>query len=814
VADTRAVTVRGFILQPTYRYRRGRPVVHLFGVLEDGGGFLVRDGSLIPHFYIEEPDAPRALELGASRQQPTDKVTLGHGRPVVRVDLDKPSDTPDLRDRLQEHGIRCWEADVRFAMRFLIDHGIRGVTEIRGVPKTWDEAPGVRLTVFDDPELAPVDPEDDWTPELRVLSLDIETDPRARRLLSVALHGCGASEVLLLTSKGQEAPEGSIPFPTERQLLNGFADRVRELDPDVLTGWNVVDFDLTVFARRAEELEVSFGLGRVPGKLKVRRSRFRGGRSSASVPGRLVLDGIELMRGSFVSMDDWSLDAVSREVLGEGKTFGGGGEGNRGGDGAGQRDKVAEIQRTFREDRTAFVEYNLTDARLVTDLLDKLHLVELAVERSRLTGLPPDRTSGSIAAFDFLYLSELGRRGVVAPTVGSGPEIDQPTHGGYVLEPTPGLYENVLVFDFQSLYPSLIRTFQIDPLGHLPDWGDDDGPANEWGDGTPIMAPNGAAFRRERGILTQMLDELFPRRAEAKRRGDDIAAYAIKILMNSFYGVLATPACRFHDPRIANAITSFGRELLLWCRGKIEKEYDRKVLYGDTDSLFVESGAADPTSARALGDELLQSLNHDLTEHIRSTWQAESRLVLEFDRLYLKLLLPEVRGGGHGARKRYAGLIEREGPEGTHQETVFTGLEVVRRDWTNLARRVQRELYERLFTDRPVDEYLRREVRELRAGNLDRLLVYRKGLRKELAAYTSTTPPHVAAARKMSDPPGRVVEYVWTRNGPEPATERRSDFDYEHYVEKQIQPVAEPVLGQLGLEFAKVIGDDRQMDLF
>jgi len=804
VADD-PVTVRGFILQPTYRYRRGRPVVHLFGVLEDGGGFLVRDGSLIPHFYVEETDASRASKLGASRQRPTDKLTLGEGRPVVRVELAKPSETPPLRDRLQEHGIRCWEADVRFAMRFLIDRGLRGAIEIRGVPETWDEAPGVRLTVFDDPELVPVDSDDDWTPELRVLSLDIETDARARRLLSIALHGCGASEVLLLTPEGRDAPEGSIPFATEKELLAGFRDRVRELDPDVLTGWNVVDFDLAVLAHRAEELEVSFSLGRVPGKLTVQRSRFRGGSSRASVPGRLVLDGIDLMRGSFVSMDEWSLDAVAREVLGEGKTFGGkDDEGDN-------RDKVAEIQRTFREDRAAFVEYNLTDARLVTDLLDKLQLVELAVERSRLTGLSPDRVSGSIAAFDFLYLSELGRRGIVAPSVGSGPDADQPTHGGYVLEPTPGLYENVLVFDFQSLYPSLIRTFQIDPLGHLPDWSEGD----EAEGGGPIVAPNGAAFRRERGILTRMLDELFPRRAEAKRRGDDVAAYAIKILMNSFYGVLATPACRFHDPRIANAITSFGRELLLWSRSRIEEQHGRRVLYGDTDSLFIESGAADPESARALGEELLASLNRDLDEHVRATWRVESRLVLEFDRLYLKLLLPEVRGGGgHGARKRYAGLIEREGPEGVHQETVFTGLEVVRRDWTELARRVQRELYERLFTDRPVDDYLRREVSELRAGNLDRLLVYRKGLRKDLTAYTSTTPPHVAAARKMSVPPGRVVEYVWTRNGPEPAAERRSDLDYEHYVEKQVQPVAEPVLGQLGLDFAKVIGDDRQMDLF
>lgn len=788
-------------------------MVHLFGVLEDGGGFLVRDGSQVPHFYVEEADAERALKLGATRQSPTDKSTLGEGRPVVRIDLAKPSDTPELRDRLQEHGIRCWEADVRFAIRFLIDRGLRGLLEIHGVPKSYEDAPGVRLTVFDDPELRPVEPGEVGAPtrevRLRVLSFDIETNPRRGTLLSVALHGCGAAEVLLLQPVelgDATGPEAAVAFPTEADLLRAFSDRVRELDPDVLTGWNVIDFDLAVLARRADELKVPLELGRVPGKLGVRRSRFRGGSSQASVPGRLVLDGIDLLRGSFVTLEDWSLDAVARETLGEGKTLGG----------DGGKDKLAEILRTFREDRAAFVEYNLTDARLVTGILDKLHLVELAVERSRLTGLPPDRVSGSIAAFDFLYLSELGRRGIVAPSVGSGPDVDEPTHGGYVLEPRPGLYENVLVFDFQSLYPSLIRTFQIDPLGHVPP---DEVATTEGPETSFLVAPNGAAFRRERGILTQMLDELFPRRAEAKGRGDDVAAYAIKILMNSFYGVLATPACRFYDPRVANAITSFGRELLLWCRERIQTAYGLEVLYGDTDSLFVASGEGDPQAARKVGGELLAKLNRDLSEHIDSTWRVESRMLLELDRLYLKLLLPEVRGGGgHGARKRYAGWIEHRSSDGeTRRETVFTGLEVVRRDWTDLARKVQRELYERLFEnqpERPVDAYLRQVVTDLREGRLDGLLVYRKGLRKELSEYTSTTPPHVAAARKMSGSPGRVISYVWTRSGPEPADERGSDFDYEHYVEKQVQPVAEPVLAELGLDFAKVIGDDRQMELF
>jgi DNA polymerase-2 len=138
----------------------------------------------------------------------------------------------------------------------------------------------------------------------------------------------------------------------------------------------------------------------------------------------------------------------------------------------------------------------------------------------------------------------------------------------------------------------------------------------------------------------------------------------------------------------------------------------------------------------------------------------------------------------------------------------------VRSDWTELARRVQRELYERLFFDRPVEDYLRTVVADVRRGALDELLVYRKALRKGLAAYEASTPPHVAAARKMKARPGRVVEYVMTADGAEPAAERRFPPDHEHYVQKQVRPVAEPVLSILGLEFDRVVGDERQGRLF
>ena len=798
-----ASPVRGFVLQPTYRLESGRPVVHLYGRLEDGRTFLVRDDRQVPYFFVDAADAARARRLGARPLAPTDHVTL-EGRPVVRVEVATPSDAPPLRNRLARAGIAAHEADVRFAMRYLIDRGIRGSLALTGASR---EVPGLGL-VFDNPEVAAAD----WIPALTVLSFDIETDPRAERLLSIGLHGSGASEVLLLTPPGTKCPAGAVPFATEKDLLEGLCRRVRALDPDVLTGWNVVEFDLGVLARLAARRGVALELGRGPGPVRLRADASPRATRQASVPGRVILDGIFLLRGAFVRMEDYSLDAVARQVLGEGKTVRGHG-------------RAEEILRLFEEDRPRLVEYNRTDARLAKEILDELRLVELAVERSRLTGMPLDRVSSSIAAFDFLYLSELRRRGVVAPSVRTVDAVE-PMGGGHVLEPLPGLYRNVLVLDFKSLYPSLIRTFQIDPLNLIR-------PGSAPRETDPIVAPNGAAFARGCSILTEMLDAIMPQRDAARRAGDRVKSQAIKILMNSFYGVLGTPACRFYDPRLANAITSFGREVLLWCKRRIEAG-GRRVLYGDTDSLFVEAQNAEPDGQRLLppptwggmgwgvdertapdtyrrlGETLAADLTRELAEHIARTWRVESRLELQFDRLYTRLYLPAVRHGTAGARKRYAGLVE--GPGG--DRVVFTGMEAVRGDWTPLAKEVQRELFARLFSERPVDDYLRQVVADLRAGRLDDRLVYRKGLRKDPAAYTATTPPHVAAARKLVGKTRGRIAYVMTLAGPEPLRERQSPIDHEHYVEKQVRPVAEPVLALLGLDFAQVVGDEHQLSLF
>jgi DNA polymerase-2 len=782
--NTPMATLRGFILQASYRVvsrsERRVPVVHLHGILEQGGTFLVRDDRQRPHFFIRAADAGRARGLNGPEPQAVLKRTFD-GQPACMIELDTPPEVPAVRDRVQAAGIDTYEADVRFATRYLIERGIKGGCEIEG-----DAAAGAGVTwVFDNPALRPAQVRAD----ARILSFDIETHGTPERLLAISLYARGVDEVLIVDGSARPMPANATRCVDEASALEAFCERIRTLDPDVLTGWNLIDFDLTVLQRIAARVRHPFPLGREPGAIRIRKAEGYFGSGQAHIPGRLVLDGIDLLRGAFIRMDDYSLDAVAREVLGEGKAVTGD-----------VNDRVAEISRNYRHDLAAFALYARTDARLAFEIVQKLNLVRLAFARSRLAGMTPDRVAASIASFDFLYLTELQKRAIVAPTVRANDSSEYDAQqGGHVLESVPGLHRLVWVFDFKSLYPSLIRTFNIDPLSYEA----------EPSPGADLIRTTAGSFRREPAILPQMLDELFPLREAAKKNGDEVGSNAIKILMNSFYGVLGTSACRFYNPALANSITGTGREILLWSKRWFEAE-GFAVLYGDTDSLFVQSNGGDPDATRDLGRRLAARLNDELALHIAERWRVPSRLELKYEKLYLKLFLPRSRHSARGASKRYVGL--RHGKDAGPIE--YIGMEVVRRDWTALAKQVQRELYQRLFADQEVDVYLADLVRRVRKGDLDEALVYRKNLRKGAEDYTATSPPHVVAARKSKQPVGRLVRYVITTDGPEPVDNVLHPLDREHYVMKQVKAVAEPVLETLGLDFERVIGDRRQIDMY
>jgi DNA polymerase-2 len=633
-----------------------------------------------------------------------------------------------------------------------------------------------------------------------VLSFDIETDPRADRLLAIACYGMGVDEVVIVDQLGRQMPERAIGVPSEKDALLYFCDLVKRLDPDILTGWNVIDFDLTVLQKTASRVRCDFELGRGAGNMRIRAAEGYFGSGSATIPGRLVLDGMDLVRGAFIKLDEYSLDAVAHEILGEGKTFVSRGQ-----------DKVQEILDNYAHGLEAFALYARTDARLALQIVEKLDLISLAFARSALTGMTADRVAASIASFDFLYLSELEQKRIAAPSVAHPGQNRIAQGGGAVFEPIIGIHENVWVCDFKSLYPSIIRTFNIDPLSYAQGQVTASGGVDD-----VLQTVDGVRFSKTPGILPSLLDKLFEERARAKAENNSVASQAIKILMNSFYGVLGTPACRFYNPHIANAITGQGRSLLHWSKVWFESRGYR-VLYGDTDSVFVSSGIEDGADATKVAMNLITDFNHELTDYLASNFGVESVLELEFEKLYSRLFLAKTRSGSQGARKRYAGV---KSDPNNQDEIEFVGMEVVRRDWTDLAKNVQRNLFTRLFQGEEVASYLVSVVRSLRAGELDEQLIYSRGLRKGVETYIVNVPPHVQAVKKAQardrnlEAP-RVVRYTMTLEGPELIEfDASAEPDREHYLEKQVKPVAIPVLEALGLDFDQVIGDDRQIGLF
>ncbi|MEF1292113.1 DNA polymerase domain-containing protein, partial [Vibrio sp. M260118] len=196
-----------------------------------------------------------------------------------------------------------------------------------------------------------------------------------------------------------------------------------------------------------------------------------------------------------------------------------------------------------------------------------------------------------------------------------------------------------------------------------------------------------------------------------------------------------------------------------------------------------------------------------------------SFLELEYETHYKKFLMPTIRGQETGSKKRYAGLIG----EGENEKIIFKGLESARTDWTPLAQEFQHTLYSMVFHGDNPSEFVRDFVERTQAGEFDDKLVYQKRLRRKLHEYQKNIPPQVRAARladKINQQLGRPlqyqnkgrIEYVLTVSGPEPKEYQKSAIDYQHYIDKQLKPVAEAILPFIGIEFSTL--SEPQLGLF
>ena len=712
-------------------------------------------------------------------------------------------------EALRIAGLSVFEDDIRLHERFLLSRFIRGgVAFMSPEPAAIShssQAAALTAPSFRHVSQARVKASD-YEPQFRVLSLDIECSGQGE-LYSIGLYGQtlageglvseGASERLarvLMIGSPEPAATDIHWLANEVALLQALEQTLSQFDPDIIIGWNVVGFDFKLLLRRAALHGLILRLGRGGEPAFMRESSFSG-QTFITLAGRVVIDGIDALKTACHQFDSFSLENVAQQLLGRGKQT------------EDVAHRLATITRDFYQNKPKLAAYNLEDCRLVWEIFERTRLLDFLRLRSQLTGLELDRIGGSVAAFTQVYLPHLHRAGFVAPNLPAGGGLASP--GGYVMDSRPGLYRHVLVLDFKSLYPAIIRTFYIDPLGLVLGLQEDDA----------IPGFRGAKFSRHQHFLPAIIAHLWQERDQAKREQDQPRSQAIKILMNSFYGVLGSGGCRFYDTRLASSITLRGHEIMQQSARWIS-EQGQEVIYGDTDSLFVLlSGEQDENGASAEGRRLAKLISQQWREKLRQELQLDSHLELQFECYFARFLMPTIRGQEQGSKKRYAGLSSTQG----QQTLVFKGLETVRSDWTPLAKEFQTELYRLVFNDEDPSDFIRRTLASTLAGERDHDLVYRKRLRRPLAQYVKSQPPQVRAARQADAHNARLgrplryqnkgsICYLMTVNGPEAQEYVQSSLDYQHYVDRQLKPVADAILPFIGLSFEAISG--QQLGLF
>lgn len=712
-----------------------------------------------------------------------------HHRPVLGLYCSQHRQLMRLDRLLKEGGVNVYESDIRPPERFLMERFITAPVWFSGQANNH----GVLLETR-------MKPAEDYRPPLKLLSLDIETSEHGE-LYCIGLQGCGQRQVYMLgPPNGDDQPQDfDLEYvPSRPLLLEKLNQWLEQHDPDAIIGWNLVQFDLRVLQKHADRYQIPLRFGRGRNLLEWREHGFKQGHFFASAAGRLIIDGIEALKSATWNFPSFSLESVAQTLLGEGK------------DSDTPYQRMDEINRRFAQDKPALARYNLKDCELVSKVFAKTELLDFLLERASVTGLAADRSGGSVAAFTHLYLPRMHRIGYVAPNLGELPEEHSP--GGFVMDSQPGLYDSVLVLDYKSLYPSIIRTFLIDPVGliegmHQP---------------VPEHAVPGfrhAWFSREKHCLPAIVNQIWQGREEAKRQQNKPLSQALKIIMNAFYGVLGSSGCRFFDPRLASSITLRGHEIMRQTRELIETR-GYQVIYGDTDSTFVWlKHAHSDEQASQIGKALVEYVNNWWQQHLQDTFGLPCALELEFDTHYRRFLMPTIRGAEQGSKKRYAGLVTT--PEGDRM--IYKGLETVRTDWTPLAQEFQQALYQRIFQQQPYQDYVRDYVAQTLNGERDHLLVYRKRLRRKLDDYQRNVPPHARAARLADEynrqqgrplqyQNGGWISYIMTTAGPEPLENQHSPIDYDHYLTRQLQPVADAILPFLQDDFTTLITG--QMGLF
>ncbi len=768
-----------YFLDNTYEVIGGEPHIIIWGITRDGRRILLRDRRFRPYFYAILEDGqdvdeiiPKIRALSDPKSpiigiEPVDKKYFGKPVKALKITTVIPEYVRRYREKVARiHGVyEVVEADIRFSMRYLIDHDIKPcgwhIAEVKELPKKPVYRVDAEYEIIG--EIKPV--EDRGSPELRISAFDIEVyapsgTPKPERDPIIIIG--------VMDNSSKEVKQFIMRDKDDRMVINEFINYVREYDPDIILGYNSNGFDWPYLNERCRKLGIRLDVGR---KLNSppRTSTY----GHISVSGRLNVDLYNFAE-EIPEVKVKTLENIA-DYLGVMK----------------KSERVLinhiEIPKYWDDNskRPLLIRYNKEDVLSTYGLGEKF--LPFAIQLSNITGLPLDQVGAASVGFrlEWYLMREAYKYGELVPN-----RVERPYEsyrGAVVLKPVKGIHEKIVVLDFSSMYPNIMIKYNVGPDTIVKGGRCDPGEHN--------IAPEVRhCFRKEppgffKRVLKTLLEVRKRIKAEMKKYPPTSYEYrvlnerqkAVKVLANATYGYMGWIGARWYCRECAEAVTAWGRQTIKTAI-RMAEELGLKVIYGDTDSLFV---TYDEDKIKKLIEMIEEKLGFEI----------------KIDKIYERVFFTE-------AKKRYVGLL-------ADGRIDIVGFEAVRGDWAEIAKEVQERVTEILLKKRSVDEaieYVRRVITDLKMGriSIDKLVIW-KTLSKRLEEYSATA-PHVVAARKLlragikvsvNDKIGYVIVKgsgsISSRAEPYIFVKDPRRIDHEYYIDHQIIPAAMRILGYFGV---------------